>query len=248
MKLFHFPEDQKEIANVVEKSELASLMVPFVTESAVREACYQAVKYGMASVLAVPDICPQTVKLLAGTKVSPVCILSAMEIGDHDRATRYHCIEQLIQLGVSQVDIGVPIGMVLDEEYAELTDEIRDLAKLLHRSDGKLGIILEISQFTRPQLFGLCRGAVDGGADYLRISSGMEAIGAMDIGRPTIHNVAMLFEHFGSSIQIKAGGGWDYSYLEDCNEYLNSGAALADAGPCMIRQLEQMGYERRNKV
>ena len=244
MKLLHFPRDKEEIASILEKAELASLMVPFVTEDAVKETCRQAVKYGMAAVLAVPDICSQTAKILKGTGVAPVCVVSAMEVGDNDHAGRLNCIREQLKLGVCDVDIGVPIGMVLDGEFSELTKEIKDMAELLHAKGGRLGVILEIDQFNATQLFGLCDSAVAGGADYLRISSGMEAIGAVNIGRATIHNVAALHERYGGKIKIKAGGGWDFAYLEDCVEYIESGASRVDAGPCTITQLEQIGYGR----
>lgn len=244
MKLFRFPQDQADIARVLSRAELASLMIPFVTEAQVREACSQAVTYGMAGVLAVPDICQQTVKLLQGTGVAPVAVVAAMEVDDNDRATRLNLVKELIRLGVLDVDFGVPASMVLNGELEQLAAEIRGQADTLHAAGGRLGVILEIDQWTQPQLFGLCQAAVDGGADYLRISSGMEQIGAANIGRATIYNVALLYERYGGRIRIKAGGGWDFAWLEDVNEYLEAGADRVDVGPVTVGQLEGLGYRR----
>lgn len=247
MKLFHFPQDEADITKVLSHAELASLMIPFVTSDQVSEACEQAVKYGMAGVLAVPDICQQTVKLLEGTGVAPVAVAAAMEVDDNDRDTRLNLVKELIKLGVLDVDFAVPVSMGLNGEFQELSQEIRDQADTLHAAGGRLGVILEIDQWTKPQLFSLCQAAIDGHADYLRISSGMEQIGAANIGRATIYNVATLYENFGRQIKIKAGGGWDFAWLEDVNEYLEAGAERVDLGPVTIGQLEELGY-RRNKV
>lgn len=244
MKLFRCPQDQAELAGLLSRTELASLMIPFVTEDQVKEACDQAVKYGLAGVLAIPDICQQTVKLLQGTGVAPVAMVAAMEVDDNDRSTRLNLVKELIKLGVRNVDCGVPASTVLNGEFQEIAAEVRDAADALHAAGGKLGVVLEIDQWTQPQLFDLCQAAVDGGADYLRISSGMEQIGAANIGRATINNVATLYERYGEHIKIKAGGGWDFAWLEDVNEYLESGAALADIGPVTIGQLERLGYRR----
>lgn len=244
MKLFHYPKDGTEIAGILAKCELASLMIPFVTRDQVEEACHQAVAYGLAGVLAIPDICQQTVELLKGTGVAPVAVCAAMEVDDNDREGRLNLVRELIKIGVLDVDFGVPASMVLDAEFEQLAAEIKDQTDTLHAANGRLGVILEIDQWTEEQLFALCQAAVDGGADYLRISSGMEQIGAANIGRATIYNVATLYERFGGKIAIKAGGGWDFAWLEDVNEYLEAGAARADVGPITIDQLVRLGYKR----
>jgi len=244
MKLLRFPENEKEIRNVLDHAELASLLVPFTTEAQVKEACETAVKYGMAGVLAIPDICQQTVKFLAGTKVRPIAVIDAMELGDNAAAGRLFSVKELVKLGVKGVDSGIPTNIILDGEYDEIAAEIRDQAAACHEAGAEYGVTLNIDSITPDQLAKVCECAISGGADYLRTSCGMEQIGADGIGRATVHNIAELSELYGDRIKIKAGGGWDFAWLEDSLEYLLSGASRVDVGPVTVGQLERIGYGR----
>ena len=244
MKLFRWPRDEEDIRRVLSAAELASLLVPFVTEDEVQKVCGQAVEYGMHSVLAVPDISVKTVKYLQGTGVIPVCMASSNEVVDNDHASSMVMIRELIRYGVLDVDMGMPVGMMLNGEFDQIRKELSERAALLHNAGGRFGVVLEIDQLPEPLMLKLCEASVGAGADFLRISSGMELMGAMNIGRATVHNVALLYHHFGKEIRIKAGGGWDLGWLEDANEYLEAGAVRVDAGPNMVRQLMDMGYRR----
>ncbi len=244
MKLLRFPENKKEIEKVLANAELASLLVPFTTEAEVRAACDTAVKYGMAGVLAIPDICRQTAAFLKGTGVAPIAVIDAMELGDNMASGRLLSVKELLKLGVKGIDSGIFTSLILDGEYEEITAEIRDQAAACHEAGAGYGVTLNIDSITPEQLTKVCGCAVDGGADYLRVSCGMEQIGTDGVGRATVHNIAELSELYGEKIKIKAGGGWDLAWLEDCLEYLESGASRVDVGPVTVGQLERIGYRR----
>ncbi len=244
MKLFRYPRDEKDVRRVLDATELASLLVPFVTEDDIRMVCAQAAEYGMHSVLAVPDIIVKTRKYLEGTGVVPVCMASSNEVVDNDHGSSMVMIRELIRYGVLDVDMGMPVGMMLNGEFDLVAAQLSERAGLLHDSGGRFGVVLEIDQLPEPLMLKLCEASVKAGADFLRISSGMELMGAMNIGRATVHNTALLYHHFGKDIKIKAGGGWDLGWLEDANEYLEAGASYVDGGPNMVQQLVDMGYRR----
>jgi deoxyribose-phosphate aldolase len=137
------------------------------------------------------------------------------------------------------------MGMLRDKEYDKIENEFSILADIIHKAGGRLGLILETELISEEEQIRLGQAAVNSSADYLRICGGMELVCHINGGRANLQSICRIKDRFSDKIKIKAGGGWEFNYLEDCHEYIQSGASRIDAGPNFIQQLIDIGYRRQ---
>jgi deoxyribose-phosphate aldolase len=242
IKMLKLPQDGEAIRTVVSKAEIASLLVPSVQDAMITEICNDAKTYGTAGVLATAALCPQVSAALKGAEVRVVCIYSLIYSPDENYDCKIFGIKDVIKSGVKDFDLGVPAGVVHDKDFARIEKDFCGMADVIKQSSGHIGLVLETELFSYEEQMTLGKIAVNAGADYLRICSGMEQLCGINGGRATLRSICFLKDRFGDTIKIKAGGGWDYAYLEDCYEYIQSGADRVDAGSRFIKQLKDMNY------
>ena len=244
MKLFKFPEDQEAIREVVSKSELASLLVPSPQDVLIAEVCDEARTFLPASVIATPFLCPKVYAALEGTGVTTVCINSLMPAQDEHFDSKMLAIEEILKVGVKDFDFTAPVGMIRDKEFDQIEKDFSVMSERIKKAGGQFSIILETEVISYEEQILLAQAAVNAGADYLRICSGMDLLCGINSGRAVLRSICQIKDRFGDQIKIKAGGGWEYAYLEDCHEYIMSGADRIDIGPRFIQQLKDMNFRR----
>ena len=243
MNLLEYPKDKAVIDNVVSCAELASLMIPSPREAYVEEVCGQAKEFGFAGVLATPFDSPTVLKLLNGSKIETICIISLNHALDENFDCRMLTMKEMIKLGVRNYEVSVPYTMFKDEKDSVVEQYITDTKALVDSVDGKLSVIIEPEEMNKAIQLRVVKIAERVGVDYIRLGSGMEKVCGTNGGRATINTLCFLSENI-KKTSLKAGGGWDYAYLEDCAEYIQCGASRVDVGPRFVEQLREIGYGR----
>lgn len=242
MKLFKYPRDREELQDLVKRTEYAPLLVPSPREALIEEVCGQAVRYGFAGVLATPFDCAAVEKKLSGTGVETICLNSLNHALDENFENRLFGTDAILEMGIRHIELPVCISYIRDQKYDVKEKETAALTEKIHEAGGKASVIVEPDCMSRDAMKAVIRIAEDVGADAVRIGSGFEKVCGTNGGRATVQMVCFVREQLTKPLLIKAGGGWDYAYLEDCAEYVKDGAGRFDAGMRFAQQLAEIGY------
>jgi deoxyribose-phosphate aldolase len=122
--------------------------------------------------------------------------------------------QEAIDEGASEIDMVVNLGWVKDDLYEYVQDEIEQLKMICE--DKILKVIIEASELSEREKIKLCRVVTDGGANFIKTSTGFAGGGA------TFDDVMLFREYIGAGVQIKAAGG--ISSLEDAVRFIELGA------------------------
>lgn len=175
--------------------------------------CQEAVTYQVASVC-VP---PSYIKKIAETfgQQLNICTVIGFPLGYDTTEAKAAAVRQAIQDGAGEVDMVVNLGDVKNGQLEAVTQEIKALKK--EAGSHILKVIIETCYLTREEKIALCRCVTEGGADYIKTSTGFGTGGA------TLEDVKLLAEHIGPSVKIKASGG--IRTREDMEVYLEAGCS-----------------------
>jgi deoxyribose-phosphate aldolase len=93
----------------------------------------------------------------------------------------------------------VNLGDVKNGDFDKVSAEIAALKKA---AGGKiLKVIIETCYLTEKEKIKLCNAVTDGGADYIKTSTGFGTAGAK------IEDIRLFKQHIGPGVKIKAAGG-----------------------------------------
>jgi deoxyribose-phosphate aldolase len=98
-----------------------------------------------------------------------------------------------------EVDMVVNLGDVKEGRFDRVTAEIRALKEAA--GSNILKVIVETCYLTQEEKVALCRCVSDGGADYIKTSTGFGSAGAQ------IEDIALFRQHIAPRAKIKASGG-----------------------------------------
>lgn len=178
----------------------------------IQALCDDAVKYHTASVCIPPCYVKQAHEYL-GDKL-PVCTVIGFPNGNHTTAMKVLEAEQAVRDGAEEIDMVINIGMLRagDEDYVR--EEIRAIKAAI--GDKILKVIVECCLLTQEEKVTVCRLVTEAGADYIKTSTGFSTGGA------TFEDVALMKEHVGPGVKIKAAGG--ISSFDDAEKFVQLGA------------------------
>ncbi|MFR9620076.1 MAG: deoxyribose-phosphate aldolase [Rikenellaceae bacterium] len=87
-------------------------------------------------------------------------------------------VAMAIESGADEIDTVIPVGLILEGRYDEATSDIRLLREECG-SDVTLKVILESGELRTPELiYAASQAAMEGGADFIKTSTGKVAISA----------------------------------------------------------------------
>ena len=116
--------------------------------------------------------------------------------------------------GSSEIDMVINIGFLKDGRYEEVEEEIRQIHEVC---DGKiLKVIIETCLLTEEEKIKACEIVTNAGAEFIKTSTGFSTAGA------TFDDIALMKEHVGENVKIKAAGG--ISSFDDAEKFISLGA------------------------
>ncbi|MCI8449674.1 MAG: deoxyribose-phosphate aldolase, partial [Eubacterium sp.] len=144
----------------------------------------------------------------------PICTVIGFPNGYHTTAVKLYETQQALADGADEIDMVIPIGQLKDRQYQVVADEIFKVKKAC---SGKiLKVIIETCLLTEEEKITMCKIVTNSGADYIKTSTGFSNAGAV------FADVALMREHVGPQVKIKAAGG--ISGFEDAEEFIRLGA------------------------
>ena len=187
-----------------------TLLKPTATWDQIKTLCEEAIKYHTASVC-IP--CSFISRAHEAFPELNLCTVVGFPLGYSTTASKLFETREALHNGASEIDMVVNLGDVKEGNFDKVTQEIRELKKAC--GDKILKVIIETCYLTEEEKIELCHCVTDGGADFIKTSTGFGSAGA------TFDDIKLFREHIGPGVKIKAAGG--IRTYEDIVTYIELG-------------------------
>ena len=187
-----------------------TLLKPTATWNQIKTLCEEAMKYHTASVC-IP--CSFISRAHEAFPELNLCTVVGFPLGYSTTASKLFETREALHNGDSEIDMVVNLGDVKEGNFDKVTQEIRELKKAC--GDKILKVIIETCYLTEEEKIELCHCVTDGGADFIKTSTGFGSAGA------TFDDIKLFREHIGPGVKIKAAGG--IRTYEDIVTYIELG-------------------------
>ena len=187
-----------------------TLLKPTATWNQIKTLCEEAMKYHTASVC-IP--CSFISRAHEAFPELNLCTVVGFPLGYSTTASKLFETREALHNGASEIDMVVNLGDVKEGNFDKVTQEIRELKKSC--GDKILKVIIETCYLTEEEKIELCHCVTDGGADFIKTSTGFGSAGA------TFDDIKLFREHIGPGVKIKAAGG--IRTYEDIVTYIELG-------------------------
>lgn len=187
-----------------------TLLKPTATWKQIKTLCEEAMKYHTASVC-IP--CSFISRAHEAFPELNLCTVVGFPLGYSTTASKLFETREALHNGASEIDMVVNLGDVKEGNFDKVTEEIRELKKAC--GDKILKVIIETCYLTEEEKIELCHCVTDGGADFIKTSTGFGSAGA------TFDDIKLFKEHIGPGVKIKAAGG--IRTYEDIVTYIELG-------------------------
>ena len=187
-----------------------TILKPDATWEDIAQICKEAVKYRTASVCIPPYYVAETKKAFPNLNI---CTVVGFPLGYETTAGKLAETKQAIADGANEVDMVINITDVKNGDFEAVTEEIRALKACCGIK--VLKVIVETCYLTEEEKVAVCKCVTEGGADYIKTSTGFGTAGA------TLADVELFKRHIGEDVKIKAAGG--IRTIEDLMAFLHAG-------------------------
>ena len=173
-----------------------TLLKATATAKQIRQLCEEALAYKTASVCI-----PASFVKFARESFPElnICTVIGFPLGYSTTAVKCFETREAVRDGANEIDMVINLGLVKEGKFQEITREISDIK---NACDGRLlKVIIETCYLTEEEKTALCNCVTDGGADYIKTSTGFGTAGAV------IEDICLFKRHIGGNVKIKAAGG-----------------------------------------
>lgn len=184
------------------------------TEAEVVALAEEAVRWGFAAVCVNPARVEAAVSAVRGTDVG-VCSVVGFPLGAATGDAKAFETEDALRRGATEIDMVIGIGAAREGRWGVVTDEIRRIKALAGERIVK--VIVEAAFFDEAAKVRLCRCVEEGGADYIKTSTGFGPGGA------TLEDVRLFAANLACGTRIKAAGG--IRTAEQARAFVDAGCA-----------------------
>lgn len=203
---------------MIDAAELAAridhtILRPEATRREVEQVAVEAIELGCASVCVQPDQVA-FVREVVGDRI-PICAVVGFPHGATLARTKADEAASVVALGAGEVDMVVALGPIAEDDLAHVAHEVAAVREAV--PEVVLKVIVESALWTPPVLRDVCGAAVDGGADFVKTSTGFHPAGGASVEAVTLMRGAV-----GRRCSIKASGG--LRTLDACLAMLDAGA------------------------
>ena len=217
------PQEQA-IAGMIDHT----LLKPDATQQEIAQLCYEARKYGFASVCVNPTWVSLCAELLKGSDVK-VCTVIGFPLGATSSESKAFETETAIKQGATEIDMVINVGALKARDIETVARDIRGVVKAAHSHGVIVKVIIETVLLTDEEKTIASLTSKEAGADFVKTSTGFAGGGA------TVHDVELMRKAVGPQMGVKASGG--VRTFEDADAMIKAGATRigASAGVKIIQ-------------
>jgi deoxyribose-phosphate aldolase len=208
-----------------------TLLKPEATRDQVENLCDEAIRYRFACAMVNPVWASTAVSVLSGTGI-PVGAVIGFPLGASLISTLRHEAAALIRLGVHELDMVIPIGLLKSGNHMAVQNTIQTVAAIAHDHEALLKVILETALLNVAEKLRGSEIAIQAGADFIKTSTGFAS------GGTTPADVALMRGVAGNRCGVKAAGG--IRTLANVKAMLQAGANRVGAS-ASVAILREMG-------
>lgn len=228
---------EKQIAAMIDHT----LLKPDATPDQIAQLCYEARKYGFASVCVNPSHVGLCAELLKNSSVK-VCTVIGFPLGATAPDVKAFEAGKAIDDGATEIDMVINIGALKSNDVDMVARDIAGVVRVAHGRGALVKVILETSLLTREEKIAACLISKEAGADFVKTSTGFGGGGA------TVEDVELMRQVVGPAMGVKASGG--VSDFEDAQKMVAAGATRIGAsagvkivaGAAPVDQAQKSGY------
>lgn len=176
----------------------------------IAQICEEALKFHTASV------CIPSYYVARARKEYPnlnICTVIGFPLGYVPAAVKAAETAEAVQSGADEIDMVINVSALKNGEDAVVLDEIKAVRAAC--AGRILKVIVETCYLTEDEKIRVCKLVTDGGADYIKTSTGFGTAGAK------LEDIALFRAHIGANVKIKAAGG--IRTREDMEAFLAAG-------------------------
>lgn len=177
-----------------------TLLKANATKEQVMQIVTEAKQYDFASVCINPYWVSTVSDALKGTDVA-TCTVIGFPLGANTTAIKVAETIDAIENGATEVDMVINVGELKAGHVSMVENEIKQLAEAAHERGAILKVIIETALLTKEEIIIASQATVDGGADFVKTSTGFSTGGA------TVDDVRVMRATVGPNLGVKASGG-----------------------------------------
>jgi deoxyribose-phosphate aldolase len=169
------------------------------SDEKVQTAVLCARQYNFYLVTVLPSQTKRTKELLSAENSPKLGGNVGFPSGGQTTSIKVQETQELVRLGVDEIDMVMDVAAHLSGRYQDI---YRDIASVVEAAGGRpVKVILECHYLNNDQIRTACDQAINAGAAFVKTGTGWAPTGA------TLENIALIKNHVGDAIQIKASGG-----------------------------------------
>jgi len=197
-----------------------TLLKPDATPDQIAQLCFEARKYGFASVCVNPGHVRLCADLLRGSDVR-VCTVIGFPLGATSPEAKVYETETALRDGATEIDMVINIGALKGGDLTWMARDIQGVVRTAHAAGAIVKVIIETSVLTDEEKVKACLLAKEADADFVKTSTGFAGGGA------TVEDVALMRRVVGPEMGVKASGG--VHTFEEAKRMVEAGATRIGA-------------------
>jgi deoxyribose-phosphate aldolase len=176
-----------------------TLLAPEATDDDVAKLAQEAAELGVGAICVSPSRLP----LARGTLAQGIALASVVGFpsGAHLPAVKAAEAAAAVAAGASEIDMVMELGAALNERWGNVREEVAAVRAAIG-PDVVLKVILETAVIGLGRVAAACLAAEEGGADYVKTSTGFHKAGGA-----TVEAVHAMATAVGGRLGVKASGG-----------------------------------------
>jgi deoxyribose-phosphate aldolase len=190
-----------------------TLLKPTATKKDIITLCEEAKTFDFFSICVNSCYVSLAKEQLKNSKIK-VCSVIGFPLGAMSTKAKVSEAQSAIQDGADEIDMVMNIGFLKSKDYDMVKNDIKSVKKAMPHHT--LKVILETCYLEDDDIIKASELAIEGGADFIKTSTGFGTRGA------SIHDIELMSGVAKNKVKIKASGG-----IKDAKtalEYINLGA------------------------
>ncbi|MEV0331387.1 deoxyribose-phosphate aldolase [Nocardia sp. NPDC050717] len=200
------PLTRADVAAMIDHTLLAPEATPAEIEALIAEAR----RLGVYAICVSPSMLPVRAPGLV------VATVAGFPSGKHHSLVKGAEARLAVDQGAAEVDMVIDVGAALAGDFNAVLTEVITVREAVE-DRAVLKVIIESAALTDEAIVGACRAAEQGGADFVKTSTGFHPAGGA-----SVHAVALMAKTVGGRLGVKASGG--IRTAEDAAAMIEAGA------------------------
>ena len=182
------------------------------TKSDIDKLIKEAIEHNFFSICINPTWVAYAKDKLAKSDVK-LCVVLGFPLGASTTKTKVFEAQNLIELGVDEIDMVINIGFLKDQKDDYVLEEINAIKAVM--GDKVLKVIIETCLLTKEEIIKASQIVAKSDADFIKTSTGFSTAGA------TFENVKIMLDVVKDKALVKAAGG--VKSFADLQKYIHMG-------------------------